>query len=1418
MAQRIRAPVACSIPSNHTQAPGVLFCHAGIHAGRTLRRQSALEWGLHSLECKHIMKQINCQVGKQSIDWCIKPSTLKVVEQFFTINFHNVFTSNFNSFRICQIHGQLYSTNIVKRIRQFYIGSLIMIIIDKLHSKKICTYHKNTFGVFTEITTNCKFTYWILAYFQIVLSDQLAKAMHHLPIFPILQQFMSQGRISSSLMFLLFSSSYSSPETVCIFSVKNHFSQICLGCVTLTKTNQRRCLLLRNECRDGYRANASAPDQLSLALAWNRVDIARSQIFIYGQQWPVGSLEQAMLDALVLDRVDFVKLLIENGVSMHRFLTISRLEELYNTRHGPSNTLYHLVRDVKKREYPGFGWIYFKGNLPPDYRISLIDIGLVIEYLMGGAYRCNYTRKRFRTLYHNLFGPKRPKALKLLGMEDDIPLRRGRKTTKKREEEVDIDLDDPEINHFPFPFHELMVWAVLMKRQKMALFFWQHGEEAMAKALVACKLCKAMAHEASENDMVDDISQELNHNSRDFGQLAVELLDQSYKQDEQLAMKLLTYELKNWSNATCLQLAVAAKHRDFIAHTCSQMLLTDMWMGRLRMRKNSGLKVILGILLPPSILSLEFKNKDDMPYMTQAQEIHLQEKEPEEPEKTTKEKDEEDMELTAMLGRNNGESSRKKDEEEVQSRHRLIPVGRKIYEFYNAPIVKFWFYTLAYIGYLMLFNYIVLVKMERWPSTQEWIVISYIFTLGIEKMREILMSEPGKLLQKVKVWLQEYWNVTDLIAILLFSVGMILRLQDQPFRSDGRVIYCVNIIYWYIRLLDIFGVNKYLGPYVMMIGKMMIDMMYFVIIMLVVLMSFGVARQAILFPNEEPSWKLAKNIFYMPYWMIYGEVFADQIDRKQVYDSHTPKSELFITDDELKKVHDFEEQCIEEYFREKDDRFNSSNDERIRVTSERVENMSMRLEEVNEREHSMKASLQTVDIRLAQLEDLIGRMATALERLTGLERAESNKIRSRTSSDCTDAAYIVRQSSFNSQEGNTFKLQESIDPAGEETMSPTSPTLMPRMRSHSFYSVNVKDKGGIEKLESIFKERSLSLHRATSSHSVAKEPKAPAAPANTLAVVPDSRRPSSCIDIYVSAMDELHCDIDPLDNSMNILGLGEPSFSALAPSTAPSSSAYATLAPTDRPPSRSIDFEDLTSMDTRSFSSDYTHLPECQNPWDTDPPMYHTIERSKSSRYLATTPFLLEEAPIIKSHSFMFSPSRSYYANFGVPVKTAEYTSITDCIDTRCVNAPQAIADRATFPGGLGDKVEDLSCCHPEREAELSHPSSDSEENEARGRRAANPISSQEAENADRTLSNNITVPKIERANSYSAEEPSAPYAHTRKSFSISDKLDRQRNTSSLRNPFQRSKSSKPEGRGDSLSMRRLSRMSAFHSFESKHN
>ncbi|EAW62555.1 transient receptor potential cation channel, subfamily M, member 6, isoform CRA_c [Homo sapiens] len=138
--------------------------------------------------------------------------------------------------------------------------------------------------------------------------------------------------------------------------------------------------------------NLSASEQLNLAMAWDRVDIAKKHILIYEQHWKPDALEQAMSDALVMDRVDFVKLLIEYGVNLHRFLTIPRLEELYNTKQGPTNTLlHHLVQDVKQH------------TLLSGYRITLIDIGLVVEYLIGRAYRSNYTRKHFRALYNNLY-------------------------------------------------------------------------------------------------------------------------------------------------------------------------------------------------------------------------------------------------------------------------------------------------------------------------------------------------------------------------------------------------------------------------------------------------------------------------------------------------------------------------------------------------------------------------------------------------------------------------------------------------------------------------------------------------------------------------------------------------------------------------------------------------------------------------------------------------------------------------------------------------------------------------------------------------------------------------------------------------------------------------------------------------------
>lgn len=74
--------------------------------------------------------------------------------------------------------------------------------------------------------------------------------------------------------------------------------------------------------------------------------------------------------------------------------------------------------------------------------------------------------------------------------------------------------------------------------------------------------------------------------------------------------------------------------------------------------------------------------------------------------------------------------------------HRPLRLKKKVYEFYTAPITKFWADSVGYMFFLFLFTYTVLVKMSPYPTWQEVYSILYITTLGCEKIREIISSEP----------------------------------------------------------------------------------------------------------------------------------------------------------------------------------------------------------------------------------------------------------------------------------------------------------------------------------------------------------------------------------------------------------------------------------------------------------------------------------------------------------------------------------------------------------------------------------------------------------------------------------------------------------------------------------------------------
>ena len=132
---------------------------------------------------------------------------------------------------------------------------------------------------------------------------------------------------------------------------------------------------------------ASALEQFRLTLSWNRPDIAQTCLLSKRSELTQAQLDVCMFEALVDNRVEYIKLLIENGVSIKNFLTFNRLQALYNAC-GANSALHLIAKDVIR-----------SANHHLQARVySLYEIGLIIEKLIGHGYRSSYTRRTIRHL------------------------------------------------------------------------------------------------------------------------------------------------------------------------------------------------------------------------------------------------------------------------------------------------------------------------------------------------------------------------------------------------------------------------------------------------------------------------------------------------------------------------------------------------------------------------------------------------------------------------------------------------------------------------------------------------------------------------------------------------------------------------------------------------------------------------------------------------------------------------------------------------------------------------------------------------------------------------------------------------------------------------------------------------------------
>ncbi|PIO67881.1 hypothetical protein TELCIR_10356 [Teladorsagia circumcincta] len=76
----------------------------------------------------------------------------------------------------------------------------------------------------------------------------------------------------------------------------------------------------------------------------------------------------------------------------------------------------------------------------------------------------------------------------------------------------------------------------------------------------------------------------------------------------------------------------------------------------------------------------------------------------------------------------------------------------KMRAFYSAPITKFWSWCIAFVIFLMLSSYVLLIETPVNPTNIEYATLAYIVVYTVEHIRKLFDQETPKLREKCRVF------------------------------------------------------------------------------------------------------------------------------------------------------------------------------------------------------------------------------------------------------------------------------------------------------------------------------------------------------------------------------------------------------------------------------------------------------------------------------------------------------------------------------------------------------------------------------------------------------------------------------------------------------------------------------------------
>ncbi|XP_017295191.1 transient receptor potential cation channel subfamily M member 4a isoform X2 [Kryptolebias marmoratus] len=639
-------------------------------------------------------------------------------------------------------------------------------------------------------------------------------------------------------------------------------------------------VLLKGLVRASKRESSKASeyfDELNLAVAWNRVDIAKAELFNGDIQWTYDDLEESMTDALINDKPKFVRLFCENGLNILDYLTYGRLESLYCSL-SDSSLVYNLLqRHLRERQDVAVSQSSVDGATVPVKNsqcelktpasmkdLSLYEVSQLLSDLIGDICQPFY------------YGP--------FGFDHSISTRRALKQVNKL-----LQGDCKYRDQFCLtPWAALFIWAVLQNRKEMAIYFWEMAGESVLSALGGCKILRELSKLESETESKLAMKQL----AQKFENLANDVFGTCYQSSESRSFTLLIKKSPVWGGATCLQMATAADARLFFSHDGVQSLLSQIWWGDMD-RNTDAWKLVLSFFLPPLIYTYLIKFREPEEVVNPLA-IH-----------NSKSKDNDSVEgndatvlslSDIMQNEEDAEELRSLKENGVEpvslpkASQRPFIVSRWR-QFWYSPVTSFLGNVLMYFLFLCLFAYVLLVDFKPpppdGPSSLEFLLYFWVFTLVCEEIRQSQTFFAGSLfvVQGLKNYIQDVWNKCDLTAIVLFLLALCCRMFPWSYQF-GRAVMAIDYMVFTLRLIHIFAIHKQLGPKIIIVGKMMKDVFFFLFFLGVWLMAYGVANQALLFSyDSRPNW-IFRRVLYRPFLHIFGQIPIDEMDSDKLKEMH----------------------------------------------------------------------------------------------------------------------------------------------------------------------------------------------------------------------------------------------------------------------------------------------------------------------------------------------------------------------------------------------------------------------------------------------------------------------------------------------------------------------------------------------------